>query len=171
MTNRWASSVLLMSAVMSCGRSEVPPDPSNVLRRVCDDPSREFPVREIEIEHTGCGGPCPEYRVRVTSDGQVEYESKKSVREAGRWESKGYPSDVAPLFAWLCEHPALYAESGEHQRGDDTEELVYRFRLSDGGVVVVQSDIGFEHDDLWILSTLVDGVIGRALTVKRGIGG
>ena len=75
---------------------------------------------------------------------------------------------MSPLFAWICEHPALYAKSGGGQRGADTEELIYRFRLNDGQVVEVLSDIGFEHDDLWVLSTLVDGVIGRALMVTWG---
>jgi hypothetical protein len=160
-------SVVLVSALIGCGRPAAPPDPPILTQQKCDDPALPFFVESVEIEHVGCPGPCPAYRVRVTSQGDFEYEGKKFVRETGYRSARGYPSDVIPLFAWLCEHPTLYAKSGGAPNGVDTEELTYRFGLRDGRTVVVQSDIGFQHDDLWVLSSLVDGVVGRVLMGTR----
>ena len=164
-------SILAVSAIVACARPALPPDPQVFTQKNCDDPSAAFPVTEIEIEHLGCPlGQCPNYRVRVTSQGEFEYEGKKFVREVGQRFGRGYASDVTPLFAWICEHPNMYANSGGKQRGNDTENIIYRFRRGDGKTVVIRTDIGFWHDELWVLSTLVDGVVGRALAVTRGRG-
>jgi hypothetical protein len=167
--NPFVMSMTLVGALVSCARPAVPPEPPILTQQKCEDPGGVFPVSEIEIEHFGCPmGPCPEYRVRITSKGEFEYEGKKRVRQLGRQSARGYVGDVAPLFTWICEHPDLYATNGGEQRGQDTEQLTYRFRLNDGRVIVVQTDIGFEHDDLWVLSSLVDGIVSRELMETRG---
>ena len=169
--NPLAFSLMVVGAIVGCARPTQPPDPPILTEKKCDDPSGAFPVTEIEIEHLGCPmGECPQYRVRVTSKGEFEYEGKKFVREVGRRSVRGYASDVTSLFAWICEHPDLYANDGGEQRGDDTEGIIYRFRRGDGQTVVIRTDIGFWHDELWVLSTLVDGIAGRALAVSRGRG-
>jgi len=166
--NPLAFSLLIVGALVSCARPALPPDPSILTQQKCDDPGAVFPVSEIEIEHTGCPlGECPEYRIRITSKGEFEYEGKKFVREIGQRSARRYAFDVTLLFAWICEHPEMYADNGGKQRGDDTEGITYRFRRADGRLVVVRTDIGFWRDDLWVLSTLVDGVAARALAVSR----
>jgi hypothetical protein len=158
----------LAAALMGCGRPATPPDPPLPVRAESEDDLYPSVVRELEIDHTGCFGTCPVYRVRVTNTGEVEYEGKKFVHKVGRVTASLYPVDVAPLFEWLRHHPALYGASTNHRHGEDTEEITYRFHLKNGQSVVVESDVGFSSDDLWVLSHIVDGMIGRALMRANG---
>jgi hypothetical protein len=158
--NRLACALALVG-LLACGRPE--PLPDVALQPQGAPGLNPSTVRELEVEHTGCFGPCSVYRVRITDSGQIEYEGKRFVRQIGRLNYSLYPATVAPLFTWLHEHAALYAASADRRHGVDLEELTIRFRLKTGQTVIIESNIGFVGDDLWALSNIVDGVVLRAM--------
>ncbi len=157
--------VLGLLAVLACGRPESPQDAAFRTQSAPElNPSL---VRELEIEHTGCFGPCPVYRVRINDSGQVEYEGKQFVRQVGRAGYSLHPSDVSPLFTWLRDHAKLYAASADHRHGVDAEEVTFRFHLKSGQTAVIEWMAGFVGDDLWALSNIADGIAFRALINDR----
>ena len=56
------------------------------LALVADEPRPA--ISGITLERTGCYGPCPSYKVTVHSDGTVEYEGIKYVKEKGTRKGK-----------------------------------------------------------------------------------
>ena len=156
-------SIALLGSLMACAKPATPPDPPLVAQGKPNDDLYPSPVREIEIDHRGCFGSCPVYRVRITNAGEFEYEGKRFVRKAGLVTAAMYPADVTPLFAWLRDHPSLYSKSTTNRRGVDTENVIYRFLLKNGDSVVVETDLDFAGDDLWALSNIADGMAVRAL--------
>src|SRR5512139_169187 len=73
----------------------------------------------------------------------------------------GYPTEFSPLFIWLRDHPALYAASARKVRCSDCEEIEFRFGLKSGKTIVVRYGLGFDGDDWWALSQLVEAAIRR----------
>lgn len=58
---------------------------------------RRAAVTMILLERDGCFGACPEYSVRVTTDGSVRFEGKGWVREFGRREGRVSAEDYRRL--------------------------------------------------------------------------
>ncbi len=141
----------------------MPPDPPLRATASAEELLNPSVVRQLEVEHTGCFGPCPIYRVQISDDGKYEYEGKKFVARIGRTTGSVYPADVSPLFVWLRDHSKLYATDTDRRSGNDFEEVTFRFGLKSGESVVIESSLGFGGDELWALSNIVDGMIARAL--------
>jgi hypothetical protein len=159
--------LVVIGMSLACVRPVAPPDPK-LPEQNAEAPSfNPSPVRELEIEHTGCFGPCPIYQVRVTDAGELQYEGKRFVRHVGTLTASMYPADVGPLFTWLRDHPTLYQLNAVHRNGEDGEQITYRFRLKSGETVVVESDVVFDGDEFWALSSIVDGMVSRALLRSR----
>ena len=168
MSARASKSILIAVVALACGRPATPPDPPLPSQTAAAPEFNPSSVRALEIEHTGCFGSCPIYRVRVTDAGELEYEGKKFVRHVGRLTATTYPSTVGPLFTWLRNHPTLYERSVVIRNGEDGEQVRYRFQLKNGETVLVESDVVFDGDEYWALSMIVDGVVTRALMKDDG---
>lgn len=95
---------------------------------------------------------------------------RKDIRLAnGFVEGQDLPvrTELSPLFWWLNDHPMLYAASTSRINCVDCEEVEFRFRLKSGASVVVKSGMGFEGDDFWALSSIVDAVVGREISRRN----
>ncbi len=165
MRPRSSSWVLGLLAVLACGRTGSPQDAAP--RTQSAPQLNASSVRELEIEHTGCFGPCPVYRVRINDSGQVEYEGRQFIRRVGRANYSLHPMDVSPLVTWLRDHAELYAASADHRQGVDAEEVTFRFHLKRGQTVVIEWMAGFIGDDLWALSNIADDIVFRELINDR----
>src|SRR5262249_54769436 len=119
------------------------------------------PVRELAVEHEGCFGPCATYSVKLSDDGAWEWVERATDSTTTLQTGKTYPSTFSPLFSWLKDHPALYAANANRIRCEDCEILVFRFGLKSGGSVVVRYGNGFQGDDWWALSVVVDSVVAH----------
>lgn len=51
----------------------------------------------ISIERTACYGTCPQFALRITSDGKVVYDGKRFVMRRGAQERRLQPAEVARL--------------------------------------------------------------------------
>jgi hypothetical protein len=150
-----------VALLLGCGRAALPPDPPILAQRSTQELLNPSPVRELDVDHEGCFGTCPQYRVKLSDDGSWDWEGVASVSPAGRRSGRAYASRFSPLFIWLRDHPALYAASADRIRCQDCEAIEFRFTLKSGESVVVRYGMGFEGDDLWALSTIVDALIMR----------
>ena len=160
----------LSATAVACGPLATPPEPLSLGRSSLETLPNPSAVRELEVEHSANLNPWPTYRVRISDDGTYEYEGKEHVSQIGRKAGSTYPIEFSPLFVWLRDHPALYAASGDRTRGGDLEAVTFRFRLKSGETVVVEYSLGFQGDDFWALSTIVDGTVARALNIDRESG-
>jgi len=157
----------LVATFISCGQLSTPPEPPFLTQDSAEGLLNPSTVRELEVEHSATLGPRPSYRVRISEDGNYEYEGKEFVLQIGRKAGSTYPTEFSPLFFWLRDHPAQYAASGDRTHGADLEAVTFRFTLKSGKTVVVEYSLGFQGDDLWALSSIVDGLIARALIHDR----
>jgi len=158
----WCAIVVAM--LFACGRPAAPRDPPLPAQASAVDPFNPSAVRKLEVQHAATFGPSPTYRVSICDDGNYEYEGEKFVSQIGRKVGSTYPVEFSPLFLWLRDHSELYAASSDRTHGNDLEAVTFRFSLKSGETVVVQYSLGFQGDELWALSSIVDGLIVRALS-------
>jgi hypothetical protein len=161
---RWelAFATACLVVLAACGKPVMPPDPPR-LREA--DPSRPSLVQQVEVEHFGCPGSCPVYRVSVASTGTFQYEGTHFVQEIGRKSGRVYSEDRVKLFAWLDEHPEMYSVESRGVSCNDCEFLRFRFYLKDGRTLEIMSGVfpDRDEDNYWVLSSMVDGIVMRHL--------
>lgn len=93
-----------------------------------------------------------------------------SATEGGAWTASrqvagtANASEVVHLFEWLRNQPALYAASADHVRCEDCEIIEFTLELRSGERVVAECGMGFDGDDYWALSKIVDAIIEREVS-------
>jgi hypothetical protein len=164
MSHRKLWCAVIVATLFACGRPASPPDPPALAQRTSEDPFNPSAVRKLEVEHSATFGQSPTYRVSICDDGKYEYEGIEFVSQIGRRAGSTYAVEFEPLFRWLRDRPALYAANSDRTHGNDLEAVTFRFGLKSGETIVVQYSLGFQGDELWALSSIVDGLIVRALS-------
>lgn len=153
----------LAATVSSCGPGPiVPSPPTPVVHSAAGDPLFPSDVRQVEIDHGGCFGTCPIYRVSIANTGLFEYEGKKFVVHVGSLAGNVGLSETIGLFSWLQDHAGVYAPHPEMAMIADAEVTTYRFLLKNGARVEFRVNDDKDRD-LWVFTRLVDGVVGLAL--------
>jgi hypothetical protein len=160
---RVGTCVLIVAAFSACAQPALPPDPPSLAKHSAEESLNPSPVREIQVDHKGCFGPCPIYRFRLSDDGKWEWEGTKFVPHPGQRAGSIYSEQWSPLFIWLQSHPALYAASADRTSCCDQERVEFRFVLKSGKSVLVKYSLGFAGDDFWALSRIMDAIMERAM--------
>jgi hypothetical protein len=117
----------------------------------------ERTVTAVSLARGMCEGPCPVYKVRLSTDGQVTYEGEYYVERMGVHRGRVAPESVQGLVRFILRlgFADLDSEYPTERTCGSTDELTLWRGERPSRVV----DHGSAPPELWAMAALVDAVV------------
>ena len=132
--------------------------------------AREQKVAEISLERKGCLGPCRVYKVTLRGDGSAIYVGKENVDHSGTFANDKFwlvTSEFTRL-ADAIDRTGFFRLAGEYGVGwVDAEVVVTRVTRNGQAKTVTTHNSAKDPKELWLVDTLIDGVVAKVHWVKQ----
>ena len=132
--------------------------------------ARHQKVTEISLERKGCLGPCRVCKVTLRGDGSAIYVGKENVDHNGTFgNDKFWP--IASEFSQLADAidmAGFFRLAGEYGVGwVDAEVVVTTVTRNGQTKTVTTHNSSKDPKELWLVDTLIDGVVAKVHWVKQ----
>jgi hypothetical protein len=122
-------------------------------------------ITEVGVEHTGCYGPCPVYKLTIRSNGTATFVGFSNVSKIGTYTA--YVGSFNRLVQAI-KHRGFQRFQPDYTSGvTDLPHAVTTVVQGDHRKTVVTDIVG-EPQALWEIQTLIDGAVAEAHWKKVG---
>lgn len=116
-------------------------------------------ITEITVEHTGCYGPCPIYKVIVHQDGTATFIGQQYVERIGTYKASYVPFK---RLAQAMQDRGFAGLHDDYSTGTTDQETVITTVLQGGRRKTVENYGDAGPQNLWEIQTLIDGAVAQA---------